>query len=1400
MKYNRSLSLIITTFLLSLSLIVGWNDSASGSSKNAQSLQEIRFSSAVVHANFANNSIDIGEAPIAGSTTQEGEETVITTSGKTIWGQNDSFRYAYQIFAGNGSMVTRVSDISNSDGWAKAGIMIRETLDADSPYAMVFVTPDKGISFQYRLTKGGNSSRKDLFSGSAPYWLKLERNGNSFVAYKSIDGTEWEEFGQVAIPLQESVYIGLAVSCSNTEQLNTSRFDNISIIIDTGTGATIFPDSIDIGNVPIPGSASQINEEVTITSSGQTIWGESDSFHYAYKALQGNGSIVTRVTDVSNSAAWAKAGIMIRETLDANSPHAMAFVTSGKGISFQYRVTKGGNSDRKDLFSGSAPYWIKLERTDNVFSAYRSINGTEWEALGEVTIPMQYSVYIGLAVSIGNSEQLSSSRFDNIILTKEYINDLEQLNGVDIGDIALAGSTTQNDNNVTVASTGNIWHNSDSFHYAYQGLHGNGSMTVRIASITDTHHFAKAGIMVRETLDADSPHAMAYLTSQRGISLQYRLTKAGSTNRYDLLPGSAPYWLKLERKDDVLSAYKSEDGAVWQALGQITIPMPRSVYIGLAVSSNDGVQLNTTHFENITFIEETLPVIARVKSKDIGSVGITGSAIASHNGVTVSGSGDDICCGSDSFHFAYWTIEGDGTMITRVSDMTDTDPWAKAGIMIRETLDADSPHAMALVTPEQGTSLAYRLTKGDQGASANFTPGSAPYWLKLERSGEVIKAFKSLDGNTWEDIGQITLPMDRFVYIGLAVTANNNAALNRSHFKYIRFSEDTELVYDTTANIPGSPPIAFLPQRFGYRNISGYKVRVDIDDTSSGDDFYIAPEFNKKSLTLTLEDNTYLTTSAITISFKMTPDEGAPDSVLMQSDDFFEIKTTAGNIESTFYDNGSPASSITTNQSSLKIHRANHVAAVLGANSHKVYLNGTLTETQLTQAITESQKRVVTIGPYQGKIWDIKIHNWEVPREQLAEDYIYGIDDLNKAAISPDPEYPNGLCGVYRCFWWPLDEDLQPDEAPLPYETYLYYLYAHENLSIKNYYFKASMIPKGKEVEFLGTAPNKNPILGYGIRKTFVRPFSFDRPLDPDNSYYWLHENFHSLQGFISDMPKWFMEATAEWAPEIVFPGSSTDSDLLGFYTYAPHMPLWINQNSDVNDLAGWQYKGGHMYGAKILIWYLANYYSDASFIGEIYNHPYAGHRPQESMFELMGSDPLTGGSMMGKEFANFAARTITWDYAMGEAFAKEERDSLGRIKRKTGLTEEEIINTFPMEYLAEGTGDVWTSVPADHMPGSWAYNAYKCENTDAGMYTIEFEGDIGNIPESLFEVRVVVHDSATDERTYYSRNNISNGEQIVIPEIPTNQGDTLYLVVATTPHIFIGETERYNYKFKIYK
>jgi hypothetical protein len=164
----------------------------------------------------------------------------------------------------------------------------------------------------------------------------------------------------------------------------------------------------------------------TMTAEGTDIWGTADQFHYAFKTLNGAGSMEAQVLSVQNTNAWAKAGVMIRETLEPGSKFAAVYITPGNGCRFQARTTADADatSDTSVVSAEqtaiTAPYRVRIERgAAGDFRGYYSNNGTTWQSMpwNPQSIPMASNVYIGLALTSHAAGVTCEAVFSNVATT-----------------------------------------------------------------------------------------------------------------------------------------------------------------------------------------------------------------------------------------------------------------------------------------------------------------------------------------------------------------------------------------------------------------------------------------------------------------------------------------------------------------------------------------------------------------------------------------------------------------------------------------------------------------------------------------------------------------------------------------------------------------------------------------------------------------------------------------------------------------------------------------------------------------------------------------------------------------------------------------------------------------------
>jgi hypothetical protein len=120
------------------------------------------------------------------------------------------------------------------------------------------------------------------------------------------------------------------------------------------------------------------------------------------------------VASITRAHDWSKAGVMVRESLTAASRHASVFASAAKGYAFQRRVDTGEYSVHTSGGTGTAPGWVRLVRTGDLFEAYRSSNGSTWTKIGADTIPMGDTVYVGLAVTSHNTAVATTAVLDGL--------------------------------------------------------------------------------------------------------------------------------------------------------------------------------------------------------------------------------------------------------------------------------------------------------------------------------------------------------------------------------------------------------------------------------------------------------------------------------------------------------------------------------------------------------------------------------------------------------------------------------------------------------------------------------------------------------------------------------------------------------------------------------------------------------------------------------------------------------------------------------------------------------------------------------------------------------------------------------------------------------------------------
>jgi regulation of enolase protein 1 (concanavalin A-like superfamily) len=212
---------------------------------------------------------DVGAVAAKGSSSNNAGTYTIGGSGVDIWGTADSFQFDSEAFTGDGTITARVVSQTNTNAWAKAGVMFRETLGTGSSFAAVVIASDNPSLLEARIGTGKTAVGVGGAKVKAPYWVRLTRAGNSFTGYISADGKAWTSVGSFTVPMASQLQIGLAVTSHANGALNKAVFDSVSITTSAGPPqVTVSPSAPTV----LVGGTQQFSATVTNASNTAVTW------------------------------------------------------------------------------------------------------------------------------------------------------------------------------------------------------------------------------------------------------------------------------------------------------------------------------------------------------------------------------------------------------------------------------------------------------------------------------------------------------------------------------------------------------------------------------------------------------------------------------------------------------------------------------------------------------------------------------------------------------------------------------------------------------------------------------------------------------------------------------------------------------------------------------------------------------------------------------------------------------------------------------------------------------------------------------------------------------------------------------------------------------------------------
>jgi fibronectin type 3 domain-containing protein len=765
---------------------------------------------------------EIGVVGTAGGASYNNGIFTVAGAGADDGGTSDSFNYLSKSMTGDGTIIGRLVTEETIRTTDKVGLMMRADLTPGSMAVAVHLvsgsgSPPPAAVLMSRSASGGSSSTITGPGGlSLPQWFKLVRVGNAFTGYVSPDGVAWTTVGSRTITMPSTIYVGMSVCSRNTMTLNTSTFDNVTAPgwppPPTGVAATAVSSSqINVSWTASAGATSYKVKRATVSSgpyttvasgvSGTTFsntgLAASTTYYYVVSAMAGG----------AESANSIEAGATTLLPTPAAPTGLTAASASSSQINLSWTASSGATSyNVKRATVSGGPYT----------TVATGVTGTTFNNTGLAASTTYY--YVVSAVNAGGESANSSQASATTRPAAPTGLIASAGNGqVSLSWTASTGATSYNVKRATVSggpyttiatgvagtsflNTGLV--NGTAYYFVVSAVNAGGeSGNSAQASATPSGvlvNRATGGTALATSEKAPSETAaMAFdgLTSTKWFNnnggntgwLRYHFATgiAWAVTRYDL--SSANDFPGRDPKDWQFQG--SHDGVSWTTVdtraGQVFASRFQTIqynfsnstayeYYRLNITANNGDALGI-QLSELALMADQLP--SPWVTQDIGAVGVAGSASYSTNTFTLTGSGTDIWLANDEFRYVYQPVSGDCTIVARVATIESVDPWSKGGVMIRESLDANSAYASVFVTPSNGVSFQRRTSTGAISVSTTTAGLTAPHWVKVLRIGSTFSGSRSVDGVTWTTIGSTTITMGTSVHLGLAITSHDNTNL-----------------------------------------------------------------------------------------------------------------------------------------------------------------------------------------------------------------------------------------------------------------------------------------------------------------------------------------------------------------------------------------------------------------------------------------------------------------------------------------------------------------------------------------------------------------------------------------------------------------------------------------------
>jgi hypothetical protein len=315
---------------------------------------------------------------------------------------------------GSGSNRTiKITPAANQIGTATVTLTVSDgSLAASTSFLLLVVSPPPSVTLSSPSDGSAYSAPADIAISAT-----LTANGHTINAVRFYSGTNL--LAQISNAPYSFTWTNVpAASYSLCAQ---AVYDGSSTITSSPASISVLGlpppwQTCDIGRCSLTGTAAVSNGTYILQGSG-TISGSADAFRFLYQDLTGDGEISSQINALTNTSGSGCVGVMIRESLTSSSRYILMAVAQNGGYRFLRRSTTAGGTSTTKSGTGVFPnQWVRLVRSGNVLTGYKSSDGKTWSQVGSCTIAMASNIYVGLATCSGNTTKLSTGKLANVVV------------------------------------------------------------------------------------------------------------------------------------------------------------------------------------------------------------------------------------------------------------------------------------------------------------------------------------------------------------------------------------------------------------------------------------------------------------------------------------------------------------------------------------------------------------------------------------------------------------------------------------------------------------------------------------------------------------------------------------------------------------------------------------------------------------------------------------------------------------------------------------------------------------------------------------------------------------------------------------------------------------------------